>query len=51
MPVEEVSVTLLPVQMVVAPPGVMVGLAGSGFTVTAVGVEVAEQPLAATVTE
>jgi hypothetical protein len=35
LPAEEVSVTLPPVQKVVAPPGVIVGLAGTGSTVTA----------------
>ncbi len=32
----EVSVTLPPVQKVVGPPGVMVGAAGRGLTVTVV---------------
>jgi hypothetical protein len=35
----EVSVTLSPAQNVVGPPGVIVGVAGSGFTVTVVAVE------------
>ena len=38
-------VTLPPAQKVVGPLGVMVGVAGSGFTVTTVGAEVAVQPL------
>ncbi len=38
----EVSTTLPPAQKVVGPPGVIVGVAGSGLTVTTVGgVEVA----------
>jgi hypothetical protein len=37
----EVSVTLPPVQKVVGPPGVIVGVGGSGLTVTTVGAEVA----------
>ena len=41
----EVKVTLPPAQKVVALPAVIVGVVGSGFTVTTVGVEVAEQPL------
>ena len=41
----EVKVTLPPAQKVVAPPAVIVGVAGAGFTVTTVAVEVAEQPL------
>jgi hypothetical protein len=35
----EVKVTLPPAQNVVGPPGVIVGVAGSGFTVTVVAVE------------
>lgn len=38
------SVTFPPAQKVVGPEAVMVGVAGSGLTVTAVGAEVAEQP-------
>jgi hypothetical protein len=46
----EVNVTLPPVQNVVGPPGVIVGVAGVGFTVTVVAVEgVLLQPLAVTV--
>ena len=42
----EVRVTLWPEQNVVGPPGVMVGAAGVGFTVTTTGVETALlQPL------
>ena len=37
----EVSVTLPPVQNVVGPPGVTVGVAGAGLTVTLTGVEAA----------
>jgi len=47
----EVSVTLPPVQNVVGPPGVIVGVAGIGLTVTAVAAEAAlEQPLVVTMT-
>ena len=43
----EVSVTLPPVQNVRGPLGVIVGVAGSAFTVTAVGADIAEvQPAA-----
>ena len=42
----EVKVTLPPAQNVVGPPGVMVGVAGNGVTVTTVGAETAVQPLA-----
>jgi hypothetical protein len=35
----EVSVTLPPAQNVVGPPGVIVGVAGVGVTVTVVGFE------------
>ena len=35
----EVSVTLPPLQNVVAPPAAIVGVAGVGVTVTAVGLE------------
>jgi hypothetical protein len=47
----DVSVTLPPSQNVVGPPGVMVGVAGIEFTVTAVAAEGAlEQPEAVTMT-
>src|SRR5437773_2007772 len=47
----EVRVTLPPVQNVVGPPGVIVGVAGIGLTVTVVAAEAAlVQPLAVTVT-
>ena len=47
----EVSVTLPPVQKVVDPPGVIVGVGGSGLTVTVVDDDGAlEQPLAVTTT-
>ena len=39
----EVKVTLPPAQNVVAPPAVIVGVAGVGLTVTTVAAEVAEQ--------
>ncbi len=46
----EVNVTLPPVQKVVGPSGVIVGVAGVGFTVTVVALEGALlQPLAVTV--
>jgi hypothetical protein len=41
---EEVKVTEPPVQNVVAPPAVIVGVAGFAFTVTTVAAEVAEHP-------
>lgn len=47
---EEVNVTEPPVQNVVGPPAVMVGTAGSGFTVTVVAVETDEQEPFETVT-
>lgn len=48
---EEVKVTLPPVQKVVGPPGVTVGVAGNGFTVTVVPADAAEvQPPLVTVT-
>jgi hypothetical protein len=47
---DEVKVTLPPAQKVVGPPGVTVGVAGNGFTVTVVPADVAEQPLLVTVT-
>ena len=47
----EVSVTLSPEQNVVGPPGVIAGVAGTGFTRTAVAADGAlVQPLAVTVT-
>ena len=47
----EVSVTLPPVQNVVGPPGVIVGVAGAGFTVTTVAADGAlVQPLVVTMT-
>ena len=39
MPALDVNVTLPPVQNVVDPPAVIVGVAGVGFTVTAVAVD------------
>ena len=48
----EVKTTFPPVQKVVAPPAVIVGVTGNGFTVTAVALEVAEQPFTlVTITE
>ncbi|MNE05540.1 hypothetical protein D3C80_981080 [compost metagenome] len=47
---EEVKVTDPPAQNVVGPPAVIVGVAGSGLTVTVVAVEVAEQDPFDTVT-
>jgi hypothetical protein len=48
---DEVKVTLPPVQKVVGPPAVIVGVAGMGFTVTVVPADGADvQPLAVTVT-
>ena len=47
----DVSVTLPPAQNVVGPPGVIVGVAGAGFTVTVVEDDGAlEQPFAVTTT-
>jgi hypothetical protein len=47
----DVSVTLPPVQKVVGPLGVIVGVAGAGVTVTAVDADGAlEQPLVVTTT-
>jgi hypothetical protein len=46
----DVNVTLPPAQKVVAPPALIVGVAGIGLTVTEVAVEVALQPLAVTTT-
>ena len=47
----DVNVTLPPTKKVVGPPGVMVGVAGIGFTVTKVGAEGAlAQPFAESVT-
>ena len=40
----EVKITLPPLQKVVAPLAEIVGVAGNAFTVTAVALEVAEQP-------
>lgn len=48
---ELVNVTLPPVQKLVGPPAEMVGVAGSGFTVTVVPAEVDEQDPLLTVTE
>src|SRR2546423_14469890 len=45
LPLLDVSSTLPPVQNVVGPPGVIVGVAGSGLTVTTVAAEVALQLL------
>jgi hypothetical protein len=45
----EVSVTLPPAQNVVAPLGVIVGVAGGGLTVTTVPLDVAVQPAASVV--
>ena len=48
----DVSVTLPPSQNVVGPPGVIVGVAGIGFTVTVVAADAAlEQPRLVTTTE
>ena len=48
---EDVNTTLPPAQKVVGPPAVIVGVAGSGFTVTVVPAEVAEvQPAVVTAT-
>lgn len=47
---EEVNVTEPPVQKVVDPLAVIVGVAGVGFTVTSVAAEVAEQEPLKTVT-
>ena len=47
----DVRVTLPPVQNVVGPPGVIVGVAGIGLTVTVVAAEAALlQPLVVTMT-
>ena len=48
---DEVRTTEPPAQNVVGPPAVMVGTGGSGFTVTVVVVDVAEQDPFETVTE
>ena len=40
----EVKTTFPPVQKVVAPLAAMVGVAGNAFTLTAIALEVAEQP-------
>ena len=42
---EEVSVTFPPLQKVVEPLAVIVGMAGSGFTVTLTGAEAADEQL------
>ena len=47
---EEVNVTEPPAQNVVGPPAVMVGVAGSGFTVTVVATDVDKQEPFETVT-
>jgi hypothetical protein len=48
---DDVSVTLPPAQNVVALPGVIVGVAGIGFTVTLVAADAAlAQPLVVTMT-
>ena len=48
---DEVSVTLPPVQNVVGPPALIVGVDGIGFTVTLVAADAAlVQPLVVTVT-
>ena len=47
---DDVNVTEPPEQNVVGPPAVMVGVAGTGFTVTVVAVEVAEHAPLETVT-
>ena len=50
--VEEVSVTNSPAQNVVAPPAVIEGVAGIGFTVTIVAADVSdEQPAVVTTTK
>jgi len=48
---EDVNVTLPPVQKVVGPLAETVGVLGNGLTVTVVFVEVALQPAEPTVTE
>jgi hypothetical protein len=48
---DEVKVTEPPAQKVVGPPAVIVGVAGSGFTVTVVAADAEVQPLAETVNE
>ncbi len=48
----EIKITLSPEQKVVGPPAVIVGVAGSGFTVTAMLLDAAEiQPPLSTTTE
>ena len=47
---DDVKVTDPPEQKVVAPPADMVGAVGAGLTVTAIGLDVAEQFPLATVT-
>ena len=39
---DEVSVTLLPLQKVVGPPGVITGAVGMAFTVTIVGADTSD---------
>jgi hypothetical protein len=48
---DEVNVTEPPAQKVVAPPAEIVGVTGSGFTVTVVAADVAEHVPFDTVTE
>ena len=47
---EDVSTTEFPSQKIVAPPAVIVGTAGIGFTVTATSAEVSEHMPSVTVT-
>ena len=47
---DEVNVTVFPLQKVVGPPAVIVGVAGVAVAVTTVAVEVEEQPALVTVT-
>lgn len=48
---DDVNVTLLPAQNVVGPLADTTGVLGNGFTITAVFVDVALQPVEPTVTE
>ena len=48
---EEVNTTEPPEQNVVAPPAVIVGTEGNGFTVTLIAAEVAEHKPLSTTTE
>ena len=51
MAADEVRTTEPPAQNVVGPPGVIVGVAGIGFTVTIVAADAAEgQPFSVTIT-